>query len=117
MPLKGVQVLIVEDEPLLALDLEAALRAAQALPTAASSFDQAFHHLETAQVDACVADLELWGQDAAPLIDTLKRKGIPFMTYSGYADPPTRSTFAHVQKPKTADAVVEALRQLFDRGS
>lgn len=116
MPLDGKRILIVEDEPLLALDLKMTLEDVRAKVVAATSLAQALQLVEAGKLDACVADLELWGADAGPLIDKLKQSGIPFLTYSGRADPPTGRVVAHVQKPKAADAVVAELARLFSTG-
>lgn len=62
---------------------------------------------------AVVADLLLWGFDADPLIYALKKANIPFLTYSGYFNSPT-GRFAHVQKPKGADAVLVELERRFE---
>lgn len=115
MPLKNLRVLIVEDEPLLVMDLETALGTAGAETIAARSLADAIAVIEKGGCDVCVADLNLWGEDAGPLIDCLKRQGLPFLTYSGYFSPPTGRVIAHVQKPKGADAVVEELKKRFER--
>lgn len=109
----NIRVLIVEDEPLLAMDLEAALRNAGAHPYCANSFQDALQHIEQRQFDVCIADLQLWGQSADLLIQALKKSNVPFLTYSGYFDPPTGRVIAHVQKPRGADAVVEELKRRF----
>lgn len=113
MSLTNLRVLIVEDEPLLVMDLEAALQAADAKTTSARSLTDAVALIDKGACDVCVADLNLWGEDAAPLIDCLKRKGVPFLTYSGYFSPPTGRVIAHVQKPKGAEAVVAELEARF----
>lgn len=113
MALDGKRILIVEDEPLLALDLKMTLESQRADVIAAASLSQALQLVGGGQLDACVADLELWGADAKPLIDKLKQSRIPFLTYSGRAEPPTGRVIAHVRKPKAADAVVDELSKLF----
>ena len=113
MSLTNLRVLIVEDEPLLVMDLEGALQAAGAKTMSARSLTDAIAVIEKGGCDVCVADLNLWGEDAGPLIDCLKRRAVPFLTYSGYFSPPTGRVIAHVQKPKGADAVVAELEARF----
>lgn len=113
MVLDGKRILIVEDEPLLALDLKMTLESQRADVIAATSLAQALQLVGAGKFDACVVDLELWGADAKPLIDKLKQTCVPFLTCSGRAGPPTGRVIAHVQKPKAADAVVAELVKLF----
>ncbi|HZY49709.1 MAG TPA: response regulator [Devosia sp.] len=78
-------VLVVEDEGLIALDIETILREAGAgQVTSLASVEDALLALEESQFDAAVLDLHLgrhgWTYDVA---SRLREKGVPFILSSG----------------------------------
>jgi DNA-binding NtrC family response regulator len=109
MSLRGLRVLILEDEPLIAVDLERAFRAKDAVPTMASSIEAGEVLLETGGFHACVLDLWLKGRYVDRLIDLIDRKGIPYAIYSGWSSPPGMRNAAYVAKPRPAEDVVAAI--------
>src|SRR6516225_9381787 len=66
-PLLGRSVLIVEDEPLIALELHTALHAAGASILAATSIKEAFTLITRAQICAAIVDVNLGGHDCSRL--------------------------------------------------
>jgi DNA-binding response OmpR family regulator len=78
-------VLIVEDEPLLALNLEDMLTELGCLVIGtATRFENAMTLVEGSQFDLAVLDINLAGLRTFPVADILRRRGIPFFFTSGY---------------------------------
>jgi DNA-binding response OmpR family regulator len=103
--LENKRILILEDDPLLALDLEdffTDLGAKVVGPV--SSIDQAFEALSTG-IDGAVLDLNLRGVYSYPVIEALAKAGTPLVVCSGYAElPDTRTGLADVVLlPKPCD--------------
>jgi DNA-binding response OmpR family regulator len=81
--LSGYSVLIVEDEPLIALDVHAALSTSGASLIAATHLAEARELIRRAEVSAAVVDINLGGEDCAPVCQALSAQRIPFMFYTG----------------------------------
>jgi DNA-binding response OmpR family regulator len=81
-----MRVLIVEDEPFIAVDLQTILTAAgYEVAGIAGSSPDAMAALERGGVEAVILDGNLQGESAAPLAEWLRRGGIPFLVVSGYS--------------------------------
>jgi CheY-like chemotaxis protein len=79
------RVLIVEDEPLVALDMESALlRAGFKIATCAGSLEQALAFLRDGDCDVGVLDANLRGESVAPVAIALKQRNRPFVFVTGY---------------------------------
>lgn len=84
--IKGRRVLLVEDEAMVALQMEHALREAGCEPLGpAGTILQALAILEDAAVDAALIDVNLAGGRSYAVADVLAAKGIPFAFCTGYA--------------------------------
>lgn len=88
----GRRILIVEDEFLLAMDLEQILEGWEAtvlgpVPT----IDQALELLSDERPDAVTLDMNLGGAPSLPLATELSARHIPFVIISGYSDSSARS--------------------------
>lgn len=81
--LLGQSILIVEDEPLIALDVHETLGEAGASLLAATSLGEALDMLTYAHVTAAVLDMNLGGPDCAAMCTELHRRSIPFLFYTG----------------------------------
>jgi PAS domain S-box-containing protein len=83
--LKGKRVLIVEDEPLVAMDLESSLTAAgcEVMGTA-GTLREARALCADAQCDAALVDVNLGGQPVDELAAALTKRNIPFAFVTGY---------------------------------
>ena len=102
LPLSGAALLVVEDEPLVALDLRQSLESAGAYVFAATQLSHALQLAGHPEITAAVLDYRLADGDATPICTLLSERGIPFVFYSGYDD--ARQNWpeaAHVQKPAT----------------
>jgi DNA-binding response OmpR family regulator len=104
-PLAGRSILVVEDEPLIALDVAQALERAGALVLRTGLMGQALALAERDDLSAAVLDHAVGEEDSTPLCARLKERNIPFAMYTG------RSRIkgacedgAHILKP--ADPIV-----------
>jgi DNA-binding response OmpR family regulator len=82
--LAGRSVLIVEDEPLVALDIIRAFQGAGAQVKAAPSLARAKCLVEEDDLSAAVLDFGLADGDAGALCYRLFERNIPFVLHSGY---------------------------------
>lgn len=111
-----MKVLIVEDEPLVAIDIEDTLEDAGFEGVAiAPSVEGALSFVERGGFDLAVVDANLGGKSAGVVAEALTVRAIPFLGLSGYtrsqgADASDAAPF--LSKPFSPDALVEALRAL-----
>lgn len=103
--LENKRILILEDDPLLALDLEDFFTelGAQVIGPV-SSVEQALEAV-SAGIDGAVLDLNLRGVYSYPVIELLAKAGTPVVVCSGYAElPGTRTELSNiVLLPKPCD--------------
>src|SRR5262245_24417421 len=103
-PLFGRSVLIVEDEPLIALELHGALHKAGASIPAATSIKEALTLIARAPICAAVVDVNLGGHDCSSVCAALTKRATPFMFYTGYLDAP-RYRFG-LTRQRSTDAIL-----------
>jgi len=84
--LRGCSILIVEDEPLIALDLHAALYAAGAGIIAATNAKEALRLISRNEISAAVIDIRLGNQDSLEVCQALFHHRVPFLFYTAHAD-------------------------------
>jgi len=86
--LSGKRVLVLEDDVLLAMDLEDMLRDLGAdVVGPVSTIETALLTID-GSLDAAVVDLNLCGHYSFPVIERLRAIGVPFVVCSGYAELP-----------------------------
>jgi CheY-like chemotaxis protein len=86
--LNQVSVLIVEDEPFIALDLATAVEEARGKVIGpAGSVREALMLIEQHLVQAAILDVNLSDRDVTPIADLLIEGGVPVIFYSGLALP------------------------------
>jgi two-component sensor histidine kinase len=87
-PRQGARVLVVEDNAIVALDLQEMLRSLGAgAVTLAGSIDEAQAALEAATFDLALLDLDLDGESALPIAEALGARSIPFAFATGREAP------------------------------
>lgn len=81
----GLRVLVVEDEALVALDLEfTLLRHGFDVLGPAANVAEASRMLHEAAPDAAILDVNLGGEPVFPIADALATRGTPFVFTTGY---------------------------------
>ena len=112
-PLTGRSILIVEDEPLISLDMAAVFEAAGAKVLPARNVAAALGLIGQGSVSAAVLDFGLGGESVTTLCGHLRERGIPFMFYTGNVD--VQVSYPEtivVEKPASAKALVTAMTGL-----
>ncbi len=119
MPLSqqaAARVLIVEDEPLIALSLEDVLvDAGFRVAGVAGKLERALSVIESGRCDAAIIDTNLAGVSASPVAAALAARGLPFVILSGYSQEQMPSEFAgmpFLQKPCPPARLVETMSRL-----
>jgi PAS domain S-box-containing protein len=83
--LGGRRVLVVEDEPFIAMDVEASLTAAGCIVVGpAPSVERALVLIGNEALDAAVLDANLGGRSVESVADALAARGVPFVFATGY---------------------------------
>jgi len=85
--LAGRRILIVEDEMLIAMELETLFRRQDCdILGPAPSVSRALALLEHEHPNVAVLDLNLGGERCTPVADALLARGIPFVLATGYSE-------------------------------
>jgi DNA-binding response OmpR family regulator len=116
--LLGRVILVVEDEPLIALDVRTVLEAAGAMVVHATARHAAQAADDQQSLSAAILDLRPGSSDHRPIARRLKDRGIPFLFYSTH--PPEDVTTVRgapvVLKPGRPDEIVMAVALLLRAG-
>ena len=112
--LGGLSVLLLEDEFLIAMDVEqSCLDHGAGQVVIARTVEEAEQALARAQFDAAIVDLMLAGTSTLPFAAGLASRAIPFIFASGYSDTQELERafpgVAVVAKPYAGDDLIEAL--------
>ncbi|MAP95138.1 MAG: hypothetical protein CMK07_09325 [Ponticaulis sp.] len=79
------KVLLLEDNPVIALDTEALLLEIGAEGVVvADNVEQALRFIDETQFDLAVLDINLGGQTSTEVADKLVERGVPFLFITGY---------------------------------
>lgn len=113
--LHGVRMLIVEDDPLLAMDLEATLVEAGAVVVdLCRTLDQAMARAGVDDFAIAVLDFSLGVETASPVARRLVNRGVPFVLYTGKPrNEPSLAEWSDrliLGKPASARALVSAVK-------
>ncbi len=118
--LTGVRVLVVEDDPLLLMDLEATLAGAGATVVGpCQTLDDAMRRSDAADFAVAVLDFRLGSDTVSPVARRLARRGVPFVLYTG--QPRLEPGMAEwrecaiVEKPALPRTLISALREALAR--
>lgn len=114
------RILVVEDEYLIAMELDGTLRAAgYRVIGPAPDIDAALELLKLEQPDAAILDVDLGGEWVTPVAKVLHAMSVPFLLTSGYvaadlqAEPLLRDA-VNVGKTWRPDVLLEVLRGLLN---
>jgi two-component SAPR family response regulator len=111
---QALRILVVEDEYLLAMDLQEQLND-EGLDVVGpvGSVKGALDLLDTEAVDAAVLDISLNGENIIPVVEVLSKKGIPFVFATGYDAfdlPNAWQNIPRFEKPVDVSSLVIVLR-------
>jgi light-regulated signal transduction histidine kinase (bacteriophytochrome) len=118
--LSGVKVLLVEDQMLIAMDLEAMLATKGATQTVTTgSSEDALKTLQRFAPDVAVLDINLGVGTSINVAEELLKRNIPFVFATGYGDksfiPATFASVPVVRKPYDSDELIQAIARVLQR--
>lgn len=110
------RVLVVDDEPLIALSVAAECEAAGfAIAGVAASVPEALRLIGETGCEIAIVDVNLRGASAEPVLAALRARGIPFIIVSGYTSRQLPSVCAgapFLSKPYASRELIARLRAL-----
>ncbi len=114
-PLSGVAVLVVEDDLLLAMDLEATLSGMGAVVVdVCHTLDEAMARADAGDFAMAVLDFSLGPDSVTPLARRLARRNVPFILHTGMSrsEPSLLEwrDFLIVEKPASPQTLLAAIR-------
>jgi DNA-binding NtrC family response regulator len=118
--LNNAPILIVEDEPFIALELGVSVEEAGGKVVGpAASIRGALELLETSVIAGAILDIQLSDGEITPVAQALVRRGIPVILQSGIVPPAALKQACPdcviYKKPMVADVLVEELANLIKR--
>jgi DNA-binding response OmpR family regulator len=117
-PLSGRSILIVEDEPLIALDIAQAFQEVGAEPVISHTLQEALVCVEIERLAAAVIDHTLHGQDSGPVCQRLNDRNLPFVVYSGLKKlHGACAAGVQVAKPENPRALVSIVGRMIESGA
>ncbi len=113
--LSGLRVFVVEDEFAVLMLVEDMLSELGCeLVGTAARLQEAMTAAETIECDVAILDVNINGQNVAPVVDLLTGRGTPFVFSTGYGKSGIDGRFRErpvLQKPYRIEDFAEALRQ------
>jgi CheY-like chemotaxis protein len=109
------RVMIVEDDPVVAMVVEDTLRGMGLETLVNLSLLDALNELETSDIDAAFIDMGLRGESAHPIVLDLVTRGIPVVVMSGKDQPALRAEFPQIRivlKPLSVQALEQIALEL-----
>ncbi len=83
----ALAILVVEDEALIALEIEAELlREGAEVVGPCATLRDCLSTIDNRQIDAAILDVDLNGEAVFPAAERLRDQGIPFVFHTGYGD-------------------------------
>ena len=113
---RPARILILEDEPLIALNLEDVLiNAGFTIAGVAGKLDRALALIESGACDAAIIDSNLAGVSASPVAASLAGRGLPYIVMSGYSPDQMQGEYpraSFLSKPCRPELLVETLNSV-----
>ena len=110
-------ILIVEDEPLIAMMLEDFLESlGHSVSATCDSLECALEEVENGGFDLAILDVNLKGESVWPVASRLREQKVPFVIATGgHVDPPPAefNDAPVIEKPYTVDRVTPAIEAAF----
>lgn len=116
---RNVKVLILEDEPMILMDLSFALEDAGYAAVTSSSCEEAIEAIGRERIDAAILDVNLGGGETCePAAELLKERGIPFFLHTGdldrHGELVERIGAPIVSKPASSERIAEMVSKLLE---
>jgi len=114
---KTRRVLIVEDDPVVAMMVEDTLQSMGLETLVNLSLLDAITELETSDIDAALVDMGLRGESAYPIVLALVARNTPFVVISGRDQPELKAEFPQIRivlKPLRVQELEQIMRELLD---
>ncbi len=112
----GLRVLIVEDEFMIAMAVEAAvIEAGGIVVDMAATLEQALRAAHSANLDAALLDINLNGKTSFTVAEALRERGIPYAFVTGYGKqmvPPAFASAPLLMKPYARGELMRVLGAL-----
>ncbi|QNM81921.1 response regulator [Sphingomonas sabuli] len=108
----GLRILILEDEPIIGLALEAMLSDEGAKVVYAERLGEAEAVLDGGQIDAAILDVNIHGATSYGVAARLEQLAIPYIFVTGYGDlchPPDFAAVRTISKPCSGHEIRSAL--------
>ncbi|MGB3722817.1 MAG: response regulator [Pacificimonas sp.] len=119
LTLSGLTVLLVEDELLIAMDIEAALEDRGATvrgPIMRLSDGVPLAENEDEHFDVAILDINLRGEEVYPIAERLKLRGVPFLFHTGHGEEDIlKARFGEIpvcNKPVRTERLVDEVERL-----
>src|SRR4051794_39097053 len=113
--LRGRRILVIEDEGIVACDLEKLLlNAGCEVVSLAASIDAALRRIQSEYFDAALLDINISGELVYPAADALAAREIPFVFVTGYDRTALPGRFQNClmcRKPYAREAPLRALER------
>jgi DNA-binding response OmpR family regulator len=111
--LKGISILVVEDEPLIVMDISMAFEPTGAHLTTTNTLKHAKLLIEHDGLGAAILDHALPDGNAASICTRLRERDIPFLIYSGFPTGDGACKGApHIAKPASHEQLLDAVEAL-----
>lgn len=115
--LAGLQILVVEDEAMIAMMLEQMLEDLGCRVVLASSVETALHTVRGETFHGVLLDMNMHGHTTLAVAEELAGRSVPFLLVTGYgpgaADPPVIQAAPRLLKPFTEDDLARRMTELF----
>lgn len=118
LSLKGKRILVIEDEPLVSMDIETCLAESGSIVVGpANNITRARQLIENESFDGALVDANLAGEPVDELASALVARGIPFVFLTGYGRDSLPVAFRDtgiIGKPYTREQLVAAAGQMLN---
>lgn len=119
-PLRGLRILVVEDQAPIALQVEDMLVESECeVVGPASRVEQALKLLEEQAVDAAVLDLNIAGEMVYPVAEVMDTRGLPYVFATGCDPSDLAGPYKQkpvLQKPFSRRTLLEAMQEIVGQG-
>jgi DNA-binding response OmpR family regulator len=108
-------ILVVEDEPLISMDISSALEDAGAAVEVAGSVDEALFLADGHAFDGAVIDFTLGNRTAQSLCDVLISRGVPIVIYTASSVSISDPSISLLAKPAATMVLLEFVERAMER--